>query len=555
MFMYWGYLLLFFSLNLCFFGMYSLVKMNVLLWEYIICFLGGVEIKVFFLFDWMSLFFLFIVFFISSMVIFYSDKYMEGEKMKIYFLYGVLLFVGSMVMMIVSPNLMVILLGWDGLGLVSYCLVIFYPSVKSDKAGMITVLSNRVGDVMILLSIVMVLNFGSLDFYVLKKMMWLVGFFLIVAGMTKSAQIPFSAWLPAAMSAPTPVSSLVHSSTLVTAGVYLLIRVSFLFQINIFSSFLLFFSLLTMLMAGIGAMMETDLKSVIALSTLSQLGLMMMILSVGMSELSFFHLLTHAMFKAMLFLCAGIMIHNSLGWQDIRFMGTFFQSNPLISGMFGLASFSLFGFPFLSGFYSKDLLLEYMYEMELSLFVLCFLLFATVFTCLYSLRLMYYSVWNGLLKSVFSFSPFCFSMGMPVLVMGFFIIFLGSFLMWMIFPEPLMILMDFNLKLLNLGILVFSFWFFFLFYFNFWKGFMGKVWGSFFLGSMWYLSILTGVFPLKFLKGGVELSKMDSSWVEEVGPQGLYSVNMIGSLVIQWIQMSHVSFFLLFMMMLLFFVI
>nr|YP_010535578.1 NADH dehydrogenase subunit 5 [Otobius lagophilus]UYB78386.1 NADH dehydrogenase subunit 5 [Otobius lagophilus]UYB78399.1 NADH dehydrogenase subunit 5 [Otobius lagophilus]UYL27139.1 NADH dehydrogenase subunit 5 [Otobius lagophilus] len=545
MFVYWGLLLLLLSFLFFFFGLLSLFYMNVVLLEYIFWEVGGVEVKFFMLFDWMSLLFLFVVMFISSMVMVYSDGYMEGDYCKEYFLYGVLLFVGSMVLMVVSPNLLMILLGWDGLGLVSYCLVIYYQNEKSDSAGMMTVLSNRVGDVMILLSMVMLFNFGSLDFFVYNKMICFVGFFLIVAGMTKSAQIPFSAWLPAAMAAPTPVSSLVHSSTLVTAGVYLLIRLSFLFQIKIYSSFLLYFSMLTMIMSGIGAMLEMDLKRVIALSTLSQLGLMMMILSIGVIDLSFFHLLTHAIFKAMLFLCAGVMIHNSLGSQDLRMMGAFFRTNPMISGAFGLASLSLFGFPFLSGFYSKDLILEYVYVCEESMMVLGLIIIATIFTCLYSLRLMYYSIWSGLLGgSVLSF-PFSFRMGVPILIMGVVVVYFGSFMMWLIFPEPFILFMSWKVSMLNLLILLFSFWLFFLGFFE--SKLFSKNWKLDFFGSMWFLALMTSYFPNSVLKSSLVLAKMDLGWLEEIGPQGVYKVNVEMTKLIQWFQMSSIYFFLLFM--------
>nr|AHF21620.1 NADH dehydrogenase subunit 5 [Argas sp. SpringbokSA-QMS95171] len=546
MFLFWGIFIFFLSLFFFICSLKFLMSMVIYLVEYTLVGMGGLEIKVFLLFDWMGFMFAAVVMFISSMVIVFSNDYMGSDKYKKYFLYGVLLFVGSMIFMIFGLNLLVILLGWDGLGLTSYCLVIYYQNSKSDCAGMITVLSNRVGDVLILLSIVMLINFGHLDLINLGKLMILPGFFLIIASMTKSAQIPFSAWLPAAMAAPTPVSSLVHSSTLVTAGVYLLIRLNNLFQVNFFSKYLLFFSLLTIIMAGMGAVLEMDLKKIIALSTLGQIGLMMLVLSVGMMNLSFFHLLTHAVFKAMLFLCAGIMIHNNMGNQDIRTMGLFFQINPLISGAFGLSSMALFGFPFLSGFYSKDLLLEYFYLMENSVFVLFLLVIATVLTCVYSLRLMYYVVWSGLLSKpvvVVSFSMF---MGIPVVIMGFSVIFLGSCFMWIIFPEPNFFFLKFNLKCLNLWILLISFWLFFLCYFNS-SGFEGKFIFAEFFSSLWFLSMVTSFFPLKTYKLSFKYSISELKWMEELGPIGLMKMNSSLSMIVQWLQYNNIFSFLLFM--------
>jgi len=178
---------------------------------------------------------------------------------------------------------------------------------------------------------------------------------VILASITKSAQIPFSAWLPAAMAAPTPVSALVHSSTLVTAGVYLIIRFNYLVGLNLFIFYL---GRLTIFMSGLGANFEIDLKKIIALSTLRQLGVIMIVLSLGYSELAFFHLLTHALFKSLLFLCAGVFIHGARDCQDIRFLGGVMSGMPISSLFFVCCSLSLCGFPFLSGFYSKDLILE-----------------------------------------------------------------------------------------------------------------------------------------------------------------------------------------------------
>nr|YP_009000419.1 NADH dehydrogenase subunit 5 [Argas lagenoplastis]AHF21607.1 NADH dehydrogenase subunit 5 [Argas lagenoplastis] len=554
MFLVWGIFLLIVSMFSFSFSLLFLMNMEVYVLEYSMVGVGGLEVKFFLLLDWMSLMFMSVVLFIASMVVIYSEDYMSGDLTKLYFLYGVLLFVGSMILMIFSLNLLMILLGWDGLGLTSYCLVIYYQNSKSDSAGMMTVLSNRVGDVMVLLSIVMFMNFGTLDFMNFNKLLWISVFFLIVAGMTKSAQIPFSAWLPAAMAAPTPVSSLVHSSTLVTAGVYLLIRLSIFFQVGLFSSFLLFLSLLTMVMAGFGAVLEMDLKKIIALSTLSQIGLMMLVLAIGLPILSFFHLLTHAIFKAMLFLCAGVMIHNSLGKQDIRLLGFFFKMNPGISGALGLSSLSLFGFPFLSGFYSKDLLLEYIYENEISIFVLILLVMATILTCVYSMRLMYYVIWNALFKnsSMINLSLSMF-MWIPIFVMGVVVIFFGSVLMWMIFPEPIFVLLNYDVKMMNLLILVFSMWIFFLCYFNV-SGFEGKIYGADFLSSLWFLSTFSSFFPMKVFSGSSMFMMMESKWLEEFGPMGLYSMNFSFSKIIQWFQINSIFSFLLFVIYFLFIV-
>lgn len=194
--------------------------------------------------------------------------------------------------------------------------------------------------------------------------------FVVLAAITKRAQIPFSAWLPAAMAAPTPVSALVHSSTLVTAGVYLLIRFREALLNSPHTQLLLLLASLTIFIAGLGANFETDLKKIIALSTLSQLGVIMRILSLGQADLAFFHLLTHALFKALLFMCAGSIIHSVGDYQDIRVIGSLVKFMPIRVIRINLANLALCGAPFLAGFYSKDLILEIRFQGYLN--ELCF---------------------------------------------------------------------------------------------------------------------------------------------------------------------------------------
>nr|YP_010535643.1 NADH dehydrogenase subunit 5 [Alectorobius peruvianus]UYB78529.1 NADH dehydrogenase subunit 5 [Alectorobius peruvianus] len=548
MFLKWGVFLIIFSFFSAAAGTVYLVNFKVILFEYYIVMVSNFEMKVFLLFDWMSLMFVSVVLLISGMVIFYSKDYMKAEKFKIYFLYSVLLFVGSMILVILSPNLLMILLGWDGLGLVSYCLVIFYQNYKSDVAGMITILSNRIGDVMILLALAIVLNFGSWDFMVFSKMYWVCGFMLIIAGMTKSAQIPFSAWLPAAMAAPTPVSSLVHSSTLVTAGVYILIRLELLMKITSFSSFLLFFSVLTMMMAGFGALVENDLKKIIALSTLSQLGLMMVILCMGSVDLSFFHLVAHALFKALLFLCAGVMIHSSLGAQDIRFMGMFYWMNPVIGVSFSLANLALFGIPFLSGFYSKDLILEFIFMYENGGVLLVMIMISTICTTLYSLRVMYYSLWSGGLKLIEYNYHFSMSMGMPIFIMGALVLFFGATMSWLLVLNHEMILLNFKGKIINLCLIGVGVWVFLAFFMKLGVLRLGVV-GDF-LSKMWFMSTFSSVILSKNLLQGINFYNYDNSWVEEIGPQGVYKLNSKLSNLMGWFQLNSFKsmiYFVLFM--------
>nr|ADE18632.1 NADH dehydrogenase subunit 5 [Bombyx mori] len=449
------FFLFFFMLINFFFFVYFIMNGLSVFFEWEIISFNSMSIVMSILLDWMSLLFMMFVSLISSVVIFYSKSYMNSELNLNRFIILVLMFVFSMVLLIISPNLISILLGWDGLGLISYCLVIYYQNLKSYNAGMLTALSNRIGDVMILMVICWVMNYGSWNyifyFYFMKNdyVMFIISFMIIIAAMTKSAQIPFSSWLPAAMAAPTPVSALVHSSTLVTAGVYLLIRFNYLLIDMFFFKVLLFLSILTMFMSGISANYEFDLKKIIALSTLSQLGLMMSILSLGFPDIAFFHLLTHAMFKALLFMCAGVIIHMMNDIQDVRYMGGLSLYIPLTSLCLNISNLSLCGIPFLSGFYSKDLILEMVSFNSFNLMVFILFYLSTGLTVFYTFRLIMYVMINDFnLMMIYNLYDEDYIMLNSMFVLLFMSLLSGSFLSWFIFSYPYMIYLPFNLKLM-----------------------------------------------------------------------------------------------------------
>nr|WOE90393.1 NADH dehydrogenase subunit 5 [Libelloides sibiricus] len=546
-----------FSLMLFFIGLYFIINDLILFIEWEVLSLNSSPILMTVLLDWMSLLFMSFVLFISSMVIYYSDDYMHGDENLNRFIFLVLMFVLSMMFLIISPNLISILLGWDGLGLVSYCLVIYYQNVKSYNAGMITALTNRIGDVALLLSIAWMLNYGSWNYiYYLECMkgdyqMTIIAWLVVLAAMTKSAQIPFSSWLPAAMAAPTPVSALVHSSTLVTAGVYLLIRFNVLFMDTYLSKLMLLFSVLTMFMAGLGANYEYDLKKIIALSTLSQLGLMMSILSMGYADLAFFHLLTHALFKALLFMCAGSIIHNVKNMQDIRSMGGLIQMMPLTCTCFNIANLALCGMPFLAGFYSKDLILEVvsMSGINMLIYVLYFL--STGLTVCYSMRLTYYSLtstFNFLSLSAVSDCYWVMLKGMLGLL--FLAISGGSMLSWLIIPTPEMICLPLMMKLMALlvsilgGLLGYE-----LFQFKIsWdlKTLINYKLTNF-LGNMWFMPVISTTYAnLISLKLGYEIIKnVDQGWNEYFGAQSIYNSIQSFSQINTFMQFSNLKIYLI----------
>nr|ASN65931.1 NADH dehydrogenase subunit 5 [Australicapitona hopei] len=540
------------------FGVSFLLSDYVVFIEWELLSLNSSAIVMSILLDWMSLIFMSFVLFISSMVIFYSDEYMHGDLNMSRFIMLVLMFVFSMMLLIISPNLISILLGWDGLGLVSYCLVIYYQNVKSYNAGMITALMNRVGDVTLLIAITWMLNYGSwnyvfyVDYMKSDYFMMMIGLLVMIAGMTKSAQIPFSSWLPAAMAAPTPVSALVHSSTLVTAGVYLLIRFSSILNANL-SMFLLLIGTLTMFMAGLGANFEFDLKKIIALSTLSQLGLMMGILSMGNYKLAFFHLLTHALFKALLFMCAGAIIHNLKDTQDIRFMGNLMVHMPLTCMCLNISNLALCGMPFLAGFYSKDLILEIVSMDYVNILIFLLFFISTGLTVCYSLRLCYYSLTGDFnFYALHSLNDEGWIMLKSMTFMVVFVVIMGSMLSWLIFPTPIMICLPMGLKLLALIVSIIGA----VFGYQASKFSVGWVSNSlkfyaysYFFGYMWFMpSISTFTMNYGPLMVSYNLFKgFDQGWNEYFGAQGLFNSLKTNSMLFQLVQNNNIKIYLMMM--------
>ncbi|YP_009437736.1 NADH dehydrogenase subunit 5 (mitochondrion) [Aethina tumida] len=550
---------LIFSVSLFIYSINLMILDKTILIEFSMLNLNSSSISMVVLVDWMSTLFMSFVLFISSMVIFYSDEYMHGDLNLNRFIMLVVMFVLSMMLLIISPNLISILLGWDGLGLVSYCLVIYYQNEKSFNAGMLTALTNRIGDVMLLMSIAWMMNFGSwnyifyLDFFKKDFIMELITYMIIIAAMTKSAQIPFSSWLPAAMAAPTPVSSLVHSSTLVTAGVYLLIRFNFSFSDNMMY-LLLFVASLTMFMSGLGANFEFDLKKIIALSTLSQLGLMMSILALGEYKLAFFHLLTHALFKALLFMCAGNIIHNMNNNQDIRYMGGLINQMPLTCTFLNICNFSLCGLPFMSGFYSKDLIVEVMSMQYLNIFIYLVFYISIGLTVCYSFRLTYYTMtgeFNFISLNCISETGFKMLKGMSGLI--FFVIFSGSMLSWLMFPVPYFICLPLLFKLMTLlmvisGMIIgYEMSKFKIFYMNKSLKFYNF---SLFFSLMWNMPILStfgvNLYPLKL--GEIYIKSFDQGWYEYYGSRNLgFSISSMTKIA-QFLSINHLKIYFLLML-------
>nr|ATC73053.1 NADH dehydrogenase subunit 5 [Cuerna sp. EMHAU-2015-Zz052311] len=530
--------LIFFLLGLCYiYNDYSLML------EFKIFVYNSLSIYYILYIDWISLIFCSVVLLISSMVILYSIDYIGINSYSSHrFLFLVILFIISMMLMILSPNLISIMLGWDGLGLVSYCLVIYYSSMKSYLAGLITCLTNRLGDIGLLVSICWIMSYGSWHILFYSDMYNSYIFYLIIIScFTKSAQIPFSCWLPAAMAAPTPVSSLVHSSTLVTAGVYLLIRFYNFYNFN--NWLFLFISMMTMIFSSLCASYEFDLKKIIALSTLSQLGLMMSCLFLGMVDLSFFHLLTHAMFKSLLFLCAGNFIFYMNDNQDIRMMGSVCIFMPFTTSCFNISSLTLCGIPFLSGFYSKDFFMENMSFGNMNFIIFLMFYFSLGLTACYSSRLFYYSMISNFKFISYNFINDDFSfMKISIFILTFFSIFTGSMLMWMLNFDLTYIILPMKIKFLCLLMVFLGLWFG-LELCNF--GYFYNLNYYFFNSYMWFMFSYSFYLYKYLYKYSLFSGYQVSSWGEYYGGFGLsfYLLKMSNS--IQYYSSNNLKLFMI----------
>ncbi|UUF92063.1 NADH dehydrogenase subunit 5 (mitochondrion) [Diaphorina citri] len=480
---------------LFFLVVYNFGLMKLILIEMELMMINSVSFTYIVYVDWMSLLFSVIVMMISSLIIVYSKIYMGKECYRFFWL--MFLFIVFMLIMIFSPSIVGVLLGWDGLGIISYCLVIYYQNTDAYNSGFITAASNRLGDSMLILAVVWSSMGGNFMFWEMNS-----GFmFFILACMTKSAQFPFSAWLPAAMAAPTPISSLVHSSTLVTAGVYMMIRFFNTLMLGSLNMLLMIISMVTIFIAGFGALEEYDMKRLIALSTLGQLGFMLFILSLGHFDVAFFHLLVHALFKALLFMCAGFVIHSGMGVQDLRKMGSL-GSDFVVVICFNISVFSLMGVPFTSGFYSKDSILELTSCSYGGVGLGVFILIMALITVTYSMRLiLYLSSYSGWILWVAGSKNLCLS----ILTLALINIFLGSVMSWML-CELNLISLSFFVKITPIFIVILG---------CIWKGdLILGVKLKFLLATLFFLSSLTKKMGLISQKELVSMMLLDQGWCE-----------------------------------------
>jgi NADH-ubiquinone oxidoreductase chain 5 len=395
-------------------------------------------------FDSLTVSMLIPVLIISSLVHVYSIGYMSHDPHNQRFFSYLSLFTFMMIILVTGDNFLVMFVGWEGVGICSYLLVSFwFTRIAANQSSLAAIFANRVGDYVLTVGMFAILwSFGNVDYttvfslspFYTESVIIFVGICLLIGAMAKSSQVGLHVWLPMAMEGPTPVSALIHAATMVTAGVYLLMRASPLIE---YSSTVLLLCLwvgaITTVFSSLIGLFQQDIKKVIAYSTMSQLG--MMVIAIGLSSytIALFHLINHAFYKGLLFLCAGAVIHAVADNQDFRKYGGLVSYLPLTYSLMLTASLSLVAFPFMTGFYSKDFILESAYgQYKLSSIIVYFIAtIGAMFTTLYSVKVLYLTFLtnpNGSLvnykhsKSAHEADVF---MSTPLVILGVFSIFFG----------------------------------------------------------------------------------------------------------------------------------
>ncbi|MDZ7706174.1 MAG: NADH-quinone oxidoreductase subunit L [Trueperaceae bacterium] len=386
----------------------DVTSVSVPLWSYLEA--GGLELELGFVIDHLSVLMMLIITGVGLLIHIYSVGYMHGDPGFSRYFMGLNLFVAAMLLLVMGDSFVLIFLGWEGVGVCSYLLIGFwYRERLNADAARKAFIVNRIGDVGFLLAMFLTFKtFGTLDIAAVNEaagelvfgsaVLGVIGLLYLLAACGKSAQLPLQVWLPDAMAGPTPVSALIHAATMVTAGVYLIARAAPLFaQTPAASEIVAWVGALTAIVAAVSALAQTDIKKVLAYSTVSQLGYMFVAVGVGAYWAGIFHLFTHAFFKALLFLNAGSVIHALGGEQDMNKMGGLGKKMKITGRTSLIATLAIAGVPFLAGFFSKDAILASSLNSELigsGVGLYLVLLFTAVLTAFYMFR-WYYRVFAG----------------------------------------------------------------------------------------------------------------------------------------------------------------
>lgn len=540
--------------------------LNVSLWNWFN--VGILNSSFNFTFDLLVCSMLILITVVSFFVHLFSTFYMNEDPHLPRFMSYLSLFTFFMLTLVTSSNLVQLFIGWEGVGVCSYLLINFWFSrIQANKSAIKAMVMNKIGDIGLLLGMILVwFFFGGLDYNTIfsvcnnitnQNLIEFIGFLLLIGVMGKSAQIGLHSWLPDAMEGPTPVSALIHAATMVTAGVFLIIRMSPFFEYT--SSILILIVLLGSITAFFSStigLVQSDLKKVIAYSTCSQLGYMVTICGFSYYNLGLFHLVNHGFFKALLFLSAGSVIHALNDEQDIRKMGIMKVITPFSYTCIFIGSISLMGLPFLTGFYSKDLILELICGEYYLAYALWLGILAAFITAFYSFRLIYFTFLNKVQSDLKSFSNSHegeWNLWLSLIVLLILSIIVGYSLQFFILGDITPIIITNNSKLLPLWFSLIGASFSILLGFflqKWWKLSLYSNWVKVysFINGAWYFDYLLSYYltlPLFKLGFNVTYKLIDNQIFEYIGPNKIYGQLINGSEKISLFHLGKISIYIL----------